>query len=123
MINRSITLNGHHFASSIVDMKYNPALYEGYCRRYKNKIEIYNPDMSPLAVINQYGVLLGFSKNEAGEKQYRILFNDDPLYVKLCKNIFSDLRNIALGIDEHYIDTRKDGGMFSAYPSHEYRFG
>ena len=118
-----VTLNGHKFAESITDLKYNPKNYEGYVRRYKNALEIYAPDMSPLVVINRYGVILGFTKDATGKKAYRVLFRDDPLLVQYGRNLITDLKNIALERTEHYIDTRKNGGMFSAYPDHLYRFG
>ena len=63
-----VTLNGHKFAESITNLKYNPKNYEGYVRRYKNALEIYSPDLSPLAVINRYGVILGFTKDATGKK-------------------------------------------------------
>ena len=118
-----ITLNGHNFAENITDMKYHKNQVEGYCRRYKNKIEIYNPDMSPLAVINRFGVLFGYSKDATGNKAYKFLFHDDPLYIRLGKNLQADLRKLAFGLKEHHINTIPEGGLFSAYPDHEYRFG
>ncbi len=120
-----ITFNNLHFAESNTDFKLHPERYDGVVRRYKNKLEIFDKTLSSMAVINQFGVLFGFSKDSDGNKKYRFLFHDDPLYVMFggYSKFRDDLQKVCIRTKEQYIDTTKDGGMFAAFPNHEYRFG
>ncbi len=119
-----ITFNNLHFAESNVDFKLHPDQYAGVARRYKRKIELFDKDLSPMAVVSKFGILYGFSKDESGNKKYRFLFRDDPLYVMFggYAQFQVDLQNVCMRVKEHYIDTTKDGGIISAFPDHEYMF-
>lgn len=118
-----VKINNQVYANSITDLRLGRGKFAGFIRRYKDRIEIYDASEKPLAVLNKYGVLLGFSKDEkTGEKHYKVIFRDDPVYQILGKNVLEDIKNITYRVKEDYIDTRKDGGMFSAYPNHEYAF-
>lgn len=116
---KEIILNGIHFALSHTDLKIHPERYAGFVRRYKNKMELYNQDGSPLGCINCHGVLFGMNVNN-GKKSYRFLFHDDPLNAKLGRALLSDL--YLFRVHENYIDTIPDGGIFSAFPDHTYNF-
>ena len=117
-----ITINNLKFADNFVDLKMHPEMYYGVCRRYKNKLELYTAKNEALAAINRYGVLIGFTKTD-DKKSYRFLFSDDPIYRLLHGPSFGDdLSRIYRSKHEHYINTIPDGGMFEAYPDHEYTF-
>jgi hypothetical protein len=118
-----VVINNREYANSITDLRLGKGKYSGYIRRYKDRIEIYDSSEKPVACLNKYGVLLGFSKDRVtGEKHYKVIFRGDPIYQIIGKNILEDLKNITIRVKEDYIDTRKDGGMFSAFPNHEYAF-
>ncbi len=118
-----VTINGKEYGNSITDLRTSKGKYAGFIRRYKDRVEIYDSNEKPLACLNRYGVLLGFSKDAAtGEKHYKVIFRDDPIYQIVGKNIQDDLKSITYRVKEDYIDTRKDGGIFSAFPNHEYSY-
>jgi len=117
-----IKLNNKQFAESAVDYKLNPSEYSGVIRRYKTKLEIFDKSLSLVATINRYGVLC-CTKMVNGEKSHSFAFGDNPVYDITGGQItISDLRDICRGIKEHYINTIPDGGMFKAFPDHEYRY-
>ena len=118
-----IRLNDKQFAENAVDYKLNPSAYSGVIRRYKTKLEIFDKTLSLVATINRYGVLCKSTINDKGEKVHSFAHWDNPVYdVTGGKIQISDLRDICRGIKEHYINTIPDGGMFKAYPDHEYRY-
>ena len=117
-----IKLNNKQFAESATDYKLNPSAYSGVIRRYKTKLEIFDKSLSLIATINRYGVLC-CTKLVNGEKSHSFAFNDNLVYDVVGGSIkISDLRDICMGIKEHYINTIPDGGMFKGFPDHEYRY-
>ena len=118
-----IKLNNKQFAESAVDYKLNPSAYSGVIRRYKTKLEIFDKTLSLVATINRYGVPCATSINADGVKVHKFAFSDNPIFDVTGGRIqISDLRDICRGIKEHYINTIPDGGMFKAFPDHEYRY-
>lgn len=119
----SIKINGCFFAESEDEYRKDPRKYRGIVKRYSRKLEFFDKSGNPVAAINKSGVILEFSiKN--GKSVYGFAWKDGAAYALFKKpgllDIRTDLKRISRGVIEKRIDTRKDGGMFSAFPDDEY---
>ena len=118
-----IQINDKKFADNAVDYKMHPDLYDGMIRRYATRLDIFDKSLTLVATINKHGVLIGATMDDNGKNKYRFVFRDDPVFAVVGGQIsHNDLRAICTGISEKYINTIPDGGKFSAFPDHTYRY-
>jgi hypothetical protein len=113
-----ITINKHDYAEPGEPLL--PSHY-GYVKRYSDKMEFYNLEKSPLFAINSHAVSFLF-EIQNGKKMYKMLYRDHPIYQIVGNDVQNDVRKACVQRIEKYVDTRKYGGMFSAFPDHTYRF-
>jgi len=116
-------LNNKNYAENIQEFQKDPDHYNGIVRIFPKKLEFFTRENKPIAAINAYGVILSFSIC-GGKKHYGMAWNKGPEIEYFGINgdldLLDDLRKYR--VSERYIDTRKDGGIFSAFPDHEYRY-
>jgi len=119
----AIKINGLYFAESDAEYEKNRFKYRGFVKRYKRKMEFYDKQKNPRAVINKFGAILDFDI-VGGDKRYKMAWKDGSadklLKTRLGLAIGSDLRRISKKVLERSIDTRPDGGIFADFPDDEY---
>jgi len=116
-------LNNKDYAENIQEFQKDPDHYNGIVRIFPKKLEFFTRENKPIAAINAYGVILSFSIRD-GKKHYGMAWCDGPeieyFGINGSLGLLDDLRKYR--VSEKYIDTRKDGGKFSAFPDHDYRY-
>lgn len=119
----AIKINGCFFAESDEEYRKNPKKYRGFVKRYSRTMEFFDKNGAPVAAINKFGVILEFTIRN-GKKEFGFAWKDGTAYSLFKKpgllSIKQDLKRISRTVLEKTVDTRRDGGMFSAFPDDEY---